>query len=346
MKDRDSERYFRLTCDRDDTRLDVFLAERLSITRSKIKAMIDGGHVRVSKKIPKPSMKLKRKMVVNGEIPEERPLDLAPQSIPLTILYEDDYLLAINKQAGMVIHPSFGHREGTLVNAVLAYLGQWDESAAWESVPRSPGFKEREDRDSLDSPVKTQNPSLSHVRPGIVHRLDKGTTGVILVAKDGRTQELLSALFKGRAVTKVYRAIAEGVIKEGGGTVEGNIGRHPVHRKKMAVLREGGRESITNYKVISRLNDFTYVETYPVTGRTHQVRVHLAHLGYPIVGDEMYGWKAKGLAGRPLLHAFRISFEHPVTAATVAVEAPIPADMEEFLREKRGQDNTIFTGRQ
>ena len=171
------------------------------------------------------------------------------------------------------------------------------------------------------------------MRPGIVHRLDKGTTGVILIAKDSKTQEMLSYLFKERNVKKTYRAIVEENVKKQRWTVEGNIGRHPVERKKMAVLKTGGRTAETTFNVLRMLSGFTYIEAYPKTGRTHQIRVHLAYEGYPIVGDTTYGKKAKALTSRPLLHAYRIEFIHPVKGMPVKIEAPVPSDMEEFIKE-------------
>jgi len=327
---------FHIICDREDIRLDVFLSEKLSITRTKAKDMIEGSNVHVDGKIPKPSLKIKKSMEIEGEIPEEKPLSLAPEDIPLDILYEDEYFLAINKPANMVVHPSFGHSSGTLVNAVLSHLGQrkngknndrcagttaalgrplrWDEKVSIIHHPSSIGLYDR------------------GVRPGIVHRLDKGTTGAILVAKDSKTQEMLSHLFKERSVKKTYRAIVEGEAKKEQWTVEGNIGRYPVERKKMAVLKAGGREAETSFKILKKLGGFTYLEAYPKTGRTHQIRVHLAHVGYPIVGDEAYGKKAKTLASRPLLHAYRIEFTHPIKNISVKIEAPVPADMEEFFK--------------
>jgi 23S rRNA pseudouridine1911/1915/1917 synthase len=301
---------FHFICDREDLRLDVFLSEKLSITRTKVKDMVEGGHVYVNGKIPKPSLKIKKSMKIEGEVPEEEPLRLVPEDIPLEVLYEDEYFLAINKPADMVVHPSFGHSSGTLVNAVLAYL---------ENKSQISNLKSQIDRG---------------VRPGIVHRLDKGTTGVILVAKDSKTQEMLSHLFKERSVKKTYRAIVEGGPKVNQWTVEGNIGRHPIERKKMAVLKTGGRTAETSFKVLRVLKGFTYLEAYPKTGRTHQIRVHLAHAGYPIVGDETYGKKAKALMPRPLLHAYRIEFIHPVKDISVKIEAPVPADMEEFIKEQ------------
>lgn len=292
-------------------RLDVFLSEQLSITRTKVKDMVEGNHVRVNGKIPKASLRIKKFMKIDGEIPEEEPLTLTPEDIPLEVLYEDEYFLAINKPADMVVHPSFGHSSGTLVNAILGYLGQ-----------QGPGTR--------DQAFPTPDPGSTNIRPGIVHRLDKGTTGVILIAKDSKTQEMLSYLFKERNVKKTYRAIVEGNVKKQRWTVEGNIGRHPVERKKMAVLKTGGRTAETTFSVLKMLRGFTYLEAYPKTGRTHQIRVHLAHEGYPIVGDTTYGKKAKALAPRPLLHAYRIEFIHPVKDMPVKIEAPVPDDMEEF----------------
>jgi 23S rRNA pseudouridine1911/1915/1917 synthase len=233
---------FKVICDKDNLRLDAFLAERLDLTRTKIKSMIEGGHVRVAGKIPKPSLKTRNRMEVEGEIPEEEPLSLTPQAIPLEILYEDEYFLAVNKPKDMVVHPSFGHREGTLVNAVLAHLGKADGGLGtgdWVTGLRAETQEVCSPRSPLAGTGSVLSPPpssgqaqsrLNSIRPGIVHRLDKGTTGVIIVAKDSKTQEMLSALFKGRAMRKTYRAIVEGVMQKEQGTIEGNIGRHPVDR--------------------------------------------------------------------------------------------------------------------
>ncbi|HEX2964450.1 MAG TPA: RluA family pseudouridine synthase, partial [Syntrophorhabdaceae bacterium] len=270
--------------------------------------------------------------------------------IPLEILYEDEYFLAINKQADMVVHPSAGHASGTLVNAVLAYLGQTGAAQSTERIAQDTivmagrsGVSPAPDR-NLEPRTSNLEPSAwdlesaapnSALRPGIVHRLDKGTTGVILIAKDAKTQEMLSHMFKDRLVKKTYRAIIEGVPPKTQWRAEGNIGRHPVERKKMAVLKNGGRTAETDFKILQKLDSFTYVEAYPKTGRTHQIRVHLAHGGNPIVGDETYGRKAGKSASRPLLHAYRIEFAHPATGEPVKIEAPIPSDMEEFIDKYR-----------
>ncbi len=332
-----TENRFHLVCSEEGKRLDVFLSENLLITRTKVKDMIDGGYVRVAGKIPKPSMKTRICMEIDGEIPAEEPLSLTPQEIPLDILYEDEYFLAVNKPKDMVVHPSFGHREGTLVNAVLAYLGHREEEgrgkANFECRFSNVEFDDQTNliEDNLNSII--QNPQFATMRPGIVHRLDKGTTGVIIVAKDSKTQEMLSALFKKRDIQKTYRAIVEGVLNKKTGIIEGNIGRHPVDRKKMAVLDDGGRDASTSFKLIEQLKDFSYIEAYPKTGRTHQIRVHLSHIGHPVAGDDMYGKKAKNITDRPLLHAYRIRFAHPIKDTPIIIEAPIPDDMTDFIEK-------------
>jgi 23S rRNA pseudouridine1911/1915/1917 synthase len=294
------ERKFHIVVDVDDQRADVFLSERLSLTRSKIKSLIEGGHVRSGGKPVKASLKVKKSMEMEGEIAQEDGPSLVPEVIPLEIIYEDDHLLAVNKPRGMVVHPSFGHYKGTLVHAMLGYLG------------RAEGFSDSE-------------------RPGIVHRLDKDTTGVILLAKDAKTQESLSRQFSRRSVEKVYRAVVEGLVRQEQGTVEGEIGRHPKDRKRMALVSRGGRYSLSRYRMMQRLFDTTYLEVYPSTGRTHQIRVHLTSIGHPIVGDPVYGRKRREDVDRPLLHAYRISFDHPVTTKRIILEAPMPDDMERFI---------------
>ncbi len=419
-----SERRFHLICDEEGCRLDVYLSRKLSITRTKAKDLIKEGHVHISGTLPKSSTKLKRLLHIEGEIPEEEPMTLEPQDIPLEILYEDEFFLAVNKPQGMVVHPSFGHHKDTLVNAVLAYLEkggsgrqgtedrrqkteyriqntedriqetedrgqnteyrrqkiedrrqntedriqntedriQKTEDRIQETEGRGQGTEVRgqkaevrgqrtevgrgslefggwrEGEDDRNGQFAMHNSYLVSFRPGIVHRLDKDTTGVILVAKDSKTQEMLSALFKERNVRKTYRAVVEETIAENGLIIEGNIGRHPIDRKKMAVLKDGGRSAYTEMRVIERLDGFTYVEVYPKTGRTHQIRVHLSHIGHPIVGDIVYGRRARLLTKRPFLHAYRIEFIHPVNNAPIFIEAPVPDDIEEFVKSKKREE--------
>jgi 23S rRNA pseudouridine1911/1915/1917 synthase len=298
-----------------------------------VKRIIDSGHVRIPGKIPTPSLEVRKSMVIDGEIPEEQPFSLNAESIPLEVLYEDDHILAINKSAGMVVHPSFGHKSGTLVNAILAHFNETQNTERGSRKSASQGSSIEHPVSDFNSTFDIQRSTsdMNMARPGIVHRLDKGTTGVIVIAKNTKVQENLSLLFKTREVTKTYRAIVEGMMKHDEGILTGNIGRHPVDRKKMAVLKEKGREAMTGFKVISRLKGFSYIEAYPKTGRTHQIRLHLSHAGYPIVGDEVYGKRAKILANRPLLHAYKIAFQHPVKNTLLSIEAPIPYDIEEFL---------------
>lgn len=330
---------FSVTPDKNDVRLDVFLSEKLSLTRTKVKEMIEGGYVLVDGRSPKPSLRLKGSMKIEGEIPDEKPLDLIAEEIPLAILYEDEYFLAVNKPADMVVHPSFGHSSGTLVNAVLGYLGKKQAMGDGLWVTEKPGTGDRDQgKERQDKKEKIEyGEYMAGFRPGIVHRLDKGTTGVILVARDAATQEKLSGLFKDRKVKKTYRAVVEGEPPKDSWTAEGNIGRHPVERKKMAVLLSGGRQAQTGFRVLERFSGFAFVEAYPATGRTHQIRVHLNHCGHPVVGDETYGRGAKKLASRPLLHACRIEFAHPATGLPVVIEAPVPEDMREFIEKHRGQ---------
>lgn len=298
------DRRFLLRSEENGVRIDLYLSSRLSISRSKAKEILDRGLVKVGERSVKPSFKVKRGLLIEGLIPEEEDTSVEPEDIPLNILYEDDYLLFIDKPSGMVVHPSFGHKKGTLVNAILAYLRR--------SVTKG-----------------------GDLRPGIVHRLDKDTTGVILYAKDELTQRKLQEMFKERKVKKVYRTIVLGEVKGNKGSIRTLIGRSPKNRKKMAVLSTSGREAVTYYKVLSRLDGFTYLEVYPITGRTHQIRVHLSHIGHPIVGDPLYGRKAKALAERPLLHAFSLELHHPVTSEFLSVISSLPEDMQEFLRSHR-----------
>jgi 23S rRNA pseudouridine1911/1915/1917 synthase len=292
---------FSVIADRNDMRIDAFLAECLSLPRSRIKVLIEENHVRLDGKAVKPSLKLKSGQIIEGEIPPLEAPVIAAEDIPMSVLFEDRYLLVVDKPKDMVVHPSAGHHQGTLVNAILNHIQHEDHT--------------------------------DDQRPGIVHRLDKGTTGVIIIAKDVRSQERLSNQFHGRTVEKVYRAIVEGNMRDLEGVIEGNLGRHPIDRKKMALVDKGGRASLSRYKVIKRLKAFTYVEVFPKTGRTHQIRVHLNSIGHAIVGDDLYGRQSKRLTDRPLLHALRISFDHPVTGKRMTVEAPIPEDMAAFVAE-------------
>lgn len=283
-------------------RLDRALAELLATTRSHVKMLLDHECIRVGGVIPKAGYLLHK-----GEQIEVWPFDEPPaaaeaQDIPLEVLYEDEFLAAINKPAGMVVHPAPGQWSGTVVNALLARWG-------WDAVPGA-------------------------LRPGIVHRLDKDTSGVLLIAKDLKTQEALARQFKERKVEKTYVAVVWGHLQPHAGTVAFPIGRHPVDRKKMAVRVRNGRTAVTHYQVVQEAPGLSLVQLRLETGRTHQLRVHLAAIGHPIVGDPVYGSRTHSRQvpaavlsfARQALHAATIRFHHPVLQTPITICAPYPED--------------------
>lgn len=287
-------------------RIDVFLAAELDYTRSYIKKLIVDGLVFVNGKTVKPSYKVKENDEVVVNIPEAEKIDVLPENIPLDILYEDDDIIVINKPQGMVVHPAPGNYSGTLVNALLYHC-------------------------------KNLSGINGILRPGIVHRLDKDTSGVMVVAKNDKAHISLSNQIKERSVFKKYVAIVEGVIKDEEGKIEAPIGRHPVDRKKMAVI-EDGRYALTLYKVLERFKENTLVEAVIKTGRTHQIRVHMAFIGHPVVGDPVYGFKKQKfkLEGQAL-HSSILGFVHPTKGVYMEFEAPLPEYFKkliEFLRNK------------
>ncbi|EGD52416.1 pseudouridine synthase, RluA family [Thermoanaerobacter ethanolicus JW 200] len=279
-------------------RIDVFLAAELDYTRSYIKKLIVDGLVFVNGKTVKPSYKVKENDEVVVNIPEAEKIDVLPENIPLDILYEDDDIIVINKPQGMVVHPAPGNYSGTLVNALLYHC-------------------------------KNLSGINGILRPGIVHRLDKDTSGVMVVAKNDKAHISLSNQIKERSVFKKYVAIVEGVIKHEEGKIEALIGRHPVDRKKMAVI-EDGRYALTLYKVLERFKENTLIEAVIKTGRTHQIRVHMAYIGHPVVGDPVYGFKKQKfkLEGQAL-HSRVLGFMHPTKGVYMEFEAPLP---EYFVR--------------
>lgn len=237
--------------------------------------------------------------MIDVRVPPPQPLDVEPEAIPLRVVYEDKDLLVIDKPAGMTVHPAPGHARHTLVNALLAHC--------------------------------TDLSGVGGVlRPGIVHRLDKDTSGLLLVAKNDRAHADLSRQLKERSVDKRYLALVQGHLEQPEGVIEGAIGRDPRNRKRMAIV-EGGRPARTAYRVREYLDGLTLVEVAPSTGRTHQIRVHFAAAGHVIVGDALYG-KPSTLVGRQFLHAYRLGFRHPADGRPLAFESPLPADLEEALR--------------
>ncbi len=301
-------------------RIDQFLSETdLRLSRSQAKILIEKGQVFLNQRPIKPSTRLKSGDLISGILPEPEPLSLLPEPISLSILYEDASLIVINKPPGMVVHPAPGNPSGTLVNALLYHC-----------------------RD-----LSGINGTL---RPGIVHRLDKDTSGVIVVAKEDEAYHHLIRQFKNRRIEKRYLAIVYGSFKEKEGLIDLPIGRHPHERKRMSTRTKKGREAITRWKVLEEFDGFSLLEIHPRTGRTHQIRVHLASIGHPLLGDTLYGRKGRAGAfqdplikeclkkmGRQALHSFRLKFLHPKTGEPVEFMAPLPPDMEEVIKTLRSK---------
>ncbi len=285
------------------SRLDRYLAAQLpDHSRSEVQRWIKEGLARVNERPAKASLSLEPGDMVTLTIPEPPPTELQPEAIPLTILYEDADVIAIDKPAGMVVHPAAGHASGTLVNALLYHF------------PDIEGVGEGG-------------------RPGIVHRLDKDTSGIILVAKNPRAHRYLQAQFKARTVEKTYLALVHGHVSPKEGLIDAPIGRHPRHRQRMAVTpADKGREAQTEYKVLAFYGPATLVAAHPLTGRTHQIRVHFASIGHPVVGDPLYGRKDAYGLGRHFLHAYRLRFRRPSDEAIVELESPLPPELEALLK--------------
>ena len=314
----EEERVFIVPAEAAGMRLDKFLADHLAdISRSRIQGWIEEGRVTLDGRPARPSTRLDPGQCVRVFIPPPEEVRILPEPIPLDILYEDEHLLVINKPAGMVVHPAPGHTSGTLVNALLARFPAWAELDWWES-------EEDEEEAGADYP-----------RPGIVHRLDKDTSGLLIVAKSAGARSALQAQFQARQVEKVYLALVHGVPPAPAGLIDAPIGRDPRQRKRMAVVAEG-RPAVTAYRVLEPLGEYALLEVMPKTGRTHQIRVHLAFIGHPVVGDEVYGRRRSRLAcPRQFLHAARLSFRHPVTGRPMEFSAPLPPDLQAVLEEAR-----------
>jgi len=282
-------------------RLDKYLANAVSdLSRTQVQRLIAAGQVSVNGRSARSSLRLEAGDEVVIHVPPQESADVHPEAIPLNVVYEDDDLLVIDKPAGMVVHPAHGHRSGTLVNALLARYPQLAEVGGAE-------------------------------RAGIVHRLDKGTSGLILVAKHEAAQKELQQQFKHHAVEKVYLALVEGRLAPAQGVIEAPVGRDKRQRKQMAVVRSG-RQARTEYRVIERFDDHTLVEARPQTGRTHQIRVHFAFIGHPLAGDRVYGYRRQRLRiERQFLHAQTISFHLPSTGEVVEFHSPLPDDLQRVL---------------
>ncbi len=285
-------------------RVDAFLAKQLGVTRSHAEKLIEGGNVLLRGKTLSKSFKLKAGDTLTVSIPDAEPPDILPENIPLDIVFEDEFLLVVNKPKGMVVHPAPGNYSGTLVNALLYHC-----------------------RDSLSG-------INGVMRPGIVHRIDKDTSGLLMVAKNDIAHNFLAEQIKEHSFVREYEAVVHGVIKQDSGTVNAPIGRHPVKRKQMAVTAENSKNAVTHYSVISRGNAFTHIRCRLETGRTHQIRVHMAYLGHAVAGDAVYGPKnvAPNLKGQ-CLHAKKLGFIHPETRKYMEFETELPRYFTDFLKK-------------
>ena len=288
-------------------RIDKYLAEQLpDITRSYLQKLLKDGSVQMNGKPVKTSTKTVAGAVIELTIPEPEEPEILPEDIPLDILYEDSDVILINKPQDMVVHPAAGHYTGTLVNALMYHC--------------------KGDLSGINGVL----------RPGIVHRIDKDTTGVLIICKNDKAHNALAEQLKEHSITRKYRAIVCGNLKEDEGTVDAPLGRHPQDRKKMAIVRTGGKRAVTHYRVLERFGNYTYIEGQLETGRTHQIRVHMASLGHPLLGDEVYGrvkspFKLEGQT----LHAMVLGFIHPTTGEYMEFEAPLPEYFEKLLGKLR-----------
>lgn len=290
-------------------RLDKLISEKLpELTRSAVQHLMQDGCVTIAGKPVKKNTRASAGDVITVELPEPREVEIEPENIPLDIVYEDEDIIVVNKPKGMVVHPAPGNWSGTLVNALMYHCG-----------------------DSLSG-------INGEIRPGIVHRIDKDTSGLLVVAKNDRAHQSLAEQIKVHSAGRRYFAVVYGTPREQKGTVNAPIARHPVDRKKMAVLA-GGREAITHYEVLEQYAGYSYLTFLLETGRTHQIRVHMAHIGHPIIGDPLYGpakdkWKLQGQC----LHAGELTLTHPATGERMTFQAPLPAYFTTVLQKLRNQN--------
>ena len=288
-----------LEADETGKRLDAYLAENTELTRTRIQQLIKEENIKVNDKKTKSSYKIEMGDTIEVFIPEKKEIDLVPQNISINILYEDNDIAVIDKKAGLVIHPSYGHESGTLVNAIMFHIN---------------------DLSGING----------EIRPGIVHRLDKDTSGLIIIAKNDKAHNKLSEMFKNKEINKTYLAIVKGSLGKDTGRLETQMGRDLKDRKKMSVLKTGGKTAITNYEVLDKNDKFSLVRVNIETGRTHQIRVHMKYLGYPILGDSVYGKESKSVK-RQMLHAYKLEFIHHVTGKEMIIKSEIPKDFSEVL---------------
>ena len=295
-----------LTADRAGERVDALLSRLVpELTRSAAQRLLERGGVTLDGKPVRKNDKPVPGQMLTVALPDPEPIDLLPQSIPLDVVYEDSDVIVVNKPVGLVVHPAPGHPDGTLVNALLYHCG---------------------------SSLSGINGAL---RPGIVHRIDRDTSGLIIAAKNDFAHLRLAAQLQDHSLARTYECVAVGAFREDAGTVDAPIGRHPAERKKMAVIPTG-RPAVTHWEVLARFPGFTHLRCRLETGRTHQIRVHLAYLGRPILGDPVYGKPASGLQGQ-CLHAAGLRFVHPRTGEAVELSCPLPEEFQAQLRRLAGR---------
>jgi len=296
-------------CEKNE-RLDVYLTKGMNeVSRSNIQKLITSGQVTVNDKTMKTNYKIKTSDVISVTMPEVRSLELMAEAIPLDVIYEDDDIIVVNKARGMVVHPATGNYSGTLVNALLEHCN---------------------DLSGINGVA----------RPGIVHRLDKDTSGVMIAAKSDRAHISLAEQIKEHTASRRYLTIVHGNIKEEQGVIKGPIGRHSSDRKKMAVTFVNSKEATTNFRILERFGDYTLVECKLLTGRTHQIRVHMAYIGHPVVGDPKYGPERRHfpIVGQAL-HSTELTIKHPVTEESMVFTATLPDDMQIILMDLRAKMN-------
>ena len=299
-----------LTCDRSGERLDAFLSRALpEISRSAAQKLIAEGNVLLDGKPAKKNDRLEHGQTVSVTIPEPKPVDVTPTEMQLDIVYEDEDVAVINKPKGLVVHPAAGHQDDTLVNGLLYAMG-----------------------DSLSG-------INGELRPGIVHRIDKDTSGLLAIAKNDLAHAVLASQLKDHTMARTYEAIVCGNLKEDSGTVDAPIGRHPTDRKKMCVTQRNSKPAVTHWEVVKRYRGYTHIRCHLETGRTHQIRVHMAYIGHPILGDTVYGAKkaVPGLTGQ-CLQAVELRFIHPRTGQLVTVSCPRSEEFERQLRKYENRD--------
>ena len=303
MRSENNTKVYSLVVDEQGARLDKYVSKHCTeLSRTQTQKLIGDGYIKVNDHVAKAGLKLNvgDKLTIN--IPSTTPSTLAPEAIPLNILYEDDDLLVIDKPAGLTVHPAPGNPAHTLVNAILSHLSSLPDTGDWQ-------------------------------RPGIVHRLDRDTSGVMLVAKNSAAHLNLTDQFRIRSVVKAYQVLVKGHLTPEDGIIEAPVGRDLRHRQRMAVVTESrGREARTEYHVIDYIADYTLLEVRPETGRTHQIRVHLAAIGYPVVGDKIYGVKSPRLS-RQFVHSSLLGFKLPATGEYIEFTSPLPQDLTQALKE-------------